>query len=309
MPERDFGAAFGMDTTQVGRDPDDFYHFRDNGSRVLAVAHLDTVAPADQRAAHFANSEAGQVVFSRALDDRLGAYIILHMLPALGITYDWLLTTGEEMGMSTADSFDPPKDYDWIIEFDRGGTDVVMYQYDDIATRRAVRASGARVGDGIFSDICYLEHLGAKGFNWGTGYQDYHGVRSHAFLRDTFDMVGRYLVFHELYAGTAMPHESAPEYGEDTCEVCVATGTIDPVTRICAECQVCQDCLESTDYCVCWVPKHGDTPAAVNAAEAKAIITDLAAAGGDRPASGDWDAEQGGFTQRVEAIRAESDAA
>jgi hypothetical protein len=302
MPERDFGAEFGMETVPVGRD--DFYHFRDNGSRVLAVAHLDTVAPADQRAAHFANSEAGQVVFSRALDDRLGAYIILHLLPALGITYDWLLTTGEEMGMSTADAFDPPKDYDWIIEFDRGGTDVVMYQYDDIGTRRAVRASGARVGDGIFSDIAYLEHLGVKAFNWGTGYQDYHGVRSHAFLRDTFDMVGHYLVFHELHAGTAMPHEAAPRYGEDECEICVSTGTIDPVTRICAECQVCQDCLENMDYCACYTPSGAREGSVVHAAEA--ITGSYAAA---RPASGNWDAEQGGFTQRAEAIRAESDAA
>ena len=183
MPERDFGEAYGMETVNCGSSAEErkwsdyIYHFKDNGSSVLAVAHLDTVMPAERRAARFVDTEAGTVVFSGALDDRLGAYIILELLPALGITYDWLLTVGEETGQSTADFFEPAKDYDWIIEFDRGGTDVVMYQYEDSDTRKAVLDCGAMIGDGIFSDISYMEHLGVKGFNWGCGYRDYHGPR------------------------------------------------------------------------------------------------------------------------------------
>lgn len=211
LPESEFAGIFGMETFVVDRDgPDDFYHFRDNGSSILAVAHLDTVAMPDERACHIVDTEAGPVVLSRALDDRLGAYVLLDLLPSLGITHDLLLTVGEESGRSTAEFFVPPKDYNWMIEFDRGGTDVVMYQYDDDDTADLVIEAGARVGDGIFSDICYLEHLGVKGFNWGVGYQDYHGPRSHAFLSDTFDMVARYLRFHASNAGAWLPHEDRP---------------------------------------------------------------------------------------------------
>lgn len=209
MRETDFANAYGMTTVRVPEPaPNDFYLYKDNGSSVLAVAHLDTVARHTSRRCRFVNTEGGgTVVFSRALDDRLGAYIILELLPELGITYDVLLTTGEEVGRSTAGYFDAAKEYDWMIEFDRGGTDVVMYQYENDYTCERVKACDARVGDGSFSDISYLDHLEVKGFNWGVGYRDYHGPRAHAFLDDTFAMVSRYLLFHTQNAGVAMPHD------------------------------------------------------------------------------------------------------
>jgi hypothetical protein len=163
MREEEFGLAYDMTVTMVEQpEPDNFYFFKDNGADVLAVAHLDTVQPHHNRPAQIIDTADGMVVYSGALDDRLGAYVILELLPALGIEYDWLLTTGEEMGMSTASYFNPPagKDYNWMIEFDRGGTDVVMYQYEDKESLKLIRRSGAQIGDGIFSDICYLEHLG-----------------------------------------------------------------------------------------------------------------------------------------------------
>lgn len=211
IPERSFGLEFDLtqytvDDPQVSKD-EDFYFFKDNGSSVLAVAHLDTVGPASTRAAHFTDTESGPVVFSRALDDRLGTYIILDLLPNLGIQYDILLTVGEETGGSTAQFFEAKKQYDWMIEFDRGGTDVVMYQYENREVKELVQASGAVVGDGIFSDICYLDHLDIKGFNWGVGYRDYHGPRAHAYLEDTISMVGQYMTFHEQNEGVYMPHE------------------------------------------------------------------------------------------------------
>lgn len=207
MRERDFGKAYGLRRFAVPQPkPSDFYLFRDNGADVLAVAHLDTVAAPTARACHFVDTEAGPVVFSRALDDRLGAYIILELLPALGVATDLLLTTGEESGRSTAAYFLPSKDYHHVIEFDRGGTDVVLYQFDDDDTRTLVESAGARVGDGIFSDICELEHLGVKCFNWGVGYRDYHTRRSHAFLDDTVDMVESYLTFYEQNEGVRLPH-------------------------------------------------------------------------------------------------------
>lgn len=208
LPEADFAGAFDMSRVKVSQAaPYDYYYFKDNGSNILAVAHLDTVAKASKRTARFVETEGGPVVFSRALDDRLGAYIILDMLPKLGLKFDVLLTTGEEVGQSTAAFFDSKKKYNWIIEFDRGGTDVVMYQFEDDDSRAAVESTGAVVGDGIFTDICLLEHLGVKAFNWGTGYMEYHYPRSHAFLNDTFDMVAYFLEFHEGYGDTLMEHE------------------------------------------------------------------------------------------------------
>ena len=213
--EHSFGKTYGMERYSVPEQPapDNFYFYKDNGSNILAVAHLDTVGHADDRICRFVTTEGGLVVFSRALDDRLGAYIILDLLPKLGLNYDILLTVGEESGRSTAAYFDQPdgKQYDYMIEFDRGGTDVVMYQYDDTEVRDLVKACGARVGDGSFSDISYLGHLGIKGFNWGVGYQDYHGPRAHAFLDDTFMMVAKYLKFAEQNDGVAMPHYEADE--------------------------------------------------------------------------------------------------
>lgn len=209
--EEEFDTEFGFEPTFLPDEkyPDNYYYFKDNGSKILAVGHLDTVMPEDRRAATFAQTEAGPVIHSGALDDRLGVYVITQLLPMLGIETDILLTVGEESGCSTAQHFNPPpdKEYNWMIEFDRGGTDVVMYQYHDSETARLVRNAGAVVGNGIFSDIAYLEHLGIKGFNWGVGYQDYHGPRSHAYLHDTFMMVAQFLRFYLINEDNYLYHE------------------------------------------------------------------------------------------------------
>jgi hypothetical protein len=270
LPEAEFGRAFGMATIKTGQPvpayrsfrgpagpPEDYYHFRDNGSRVLAVAHLDTVVAPDRRTPHFTATQNGPLITCGALDDRLGAYVILDLLPKLGVTCDWLLTVGEESCQSTAEFFTQAKDYDWLIEFDRGGTDVVMYQYEDRASRAAVEASGAVMGSGSFSDVAALEHLGVKGFNWGVGYRGhYHSEAGYAYLNDTFTMVAQYLRFHAQNAGTAMPHD--PGYHEDlygrqdwldderdyyaNCDSCGEKDVVDSATWYCTFCGVCADC-------------------------------------------------------------------
>lgn len=213
MHETEFAGFYDMSVTEVTEQPypDNFYAYLDRGSDILAVAHLDTVMPHERRTANFIDTAAGPVVYSGALDDRLGAYTILELLPKLGVNVDVLLTVGEESGMSTASFFEPSahheREYNWMIEFDRGGTDVVMYQYEDYDTVDLVKAAGARVGSGSFSDVAFLEHLEVKGFNWGVGYQDYHGPRSHAYLEDYWMMVGHFLTFHEANAEVYLPHE------------------------------------------------------------------------------------------------------
>jgi hypothetical protein len=45
MREGSFAKAYGMTTVEVDQPaPANYYHFKDNGSDILAVAHLDTVA-------------------------------------------------------------------------------------------------------------------------------------------------------------------------------------------------------------------------------------------------------------------------
>jgi len=278
------GRAYGMETVKVAAasrwmryqdQPEDYYHFRDNGGRVLAVAHLDTVVRGDRRTPHFRRTAHGPLIVSGALDDRLGAYTILHLLPELGITCDWLLTVGEESCSSTAEWFKPAKDYDHVIEFDRMGTDVVMYQYDTSTSRAAVKAAGAVVGHGSYSDIASMEHLGVTGLNWGVGYRgNYHSEEGFAYLHDTFAMVAKYQRFHAQNAGQPMPFDGFEygSYGRDRddryfdCEWCGEKETVDSVTWYCTNCGACEDCGATNpevaaewndpdvDVCQCYVP-------------------------------------------------------
>ena len=129
----------------------------------------------------------------------------------MGVDVDWLFTVGEEDGMSTAAFFDPAdhhdRDYNWIIQFDRGGTDVVLYQYETPDLVDKVERTGRRVEQGAFSDISFMEHVGRKAMNWGVGYRDYHSTRGHVWLDDLFLMVDAFVAFHAEYEDEVMPHE------------------------------------------------------------------------------------------------------
>jgi hypothetical protein len=180
------------------------YIFRDNGCKVLAVAHLDTVNHKD----HFVHSrKKGQdVVYSTGLDDRLGAHIILDILPAMGLDYDILLTDGEESARSTAAWFMPPRQYNWIFQYDRSGTDVVMYSYETRKLSKLCEQYGYWVGNGSFSDISSMEHLGCKAFNFGTGYYNPHSLNAHCVLSDTWWSIKRFCKFFQDQAGRPMRH-------------------------------------------------------------------------------------------------------
>lgn len=197
---------------------DRFYWHRYDDAPVLAVAHLDTVQ--DDRTCRVTETAAGLLATSGGLDDRLGAYVIAELLPRLGVECDLLLTTDEEVGRSTAADFaaevGDDHGYNWIIEFDRGGTDVVMYQYETPELALLVEEAGARVGIGAFSDISTMGDLGVAAFNWGVGYEDYHSPRAHAWLEDTFRMVARFVRFYEANADLYLPHDPdiTPPYGD-----------------------------------------------------------------------------------------------
>lgn len=219
MYELDFPTYYPDLTTWVideRKQRNNWYFFADRGSDILFVAHLDTVVAHENRMADYAETKAGPVIHSGALDDRLGAYIGLELLPALGINLDILLTCGEEDGQSTAEFFTTDKQYNWVIEFDRKTCDVVMYQYTDAATSALVRECGASVGHGSFSDIAELDHLGVKCFNWGAGYDGvYHSVKGFAYLEDTYKMVAHFMEFYKTHKDTRLPHEKK-KYGGTT---------------------------------------------------------------------------------------------
>lgn len=184
--------------------------FKDNGASILGVAHLDTV----QKTRHFAyvHNLRGGTIFSGQLDDRLGAFILLDLLPWLGIKCDVLLSDEEEHCNSTAEFFKLPegKSYNWIFSFDRSGTDVVMYQYDNTDLRSKLKECDFVVGNGSYSDICEMDHLGLSGFNFGCGYYNNHSEMAYASYPEMLSMVAKFQRFYQKFSGTKMPFAPEP---------------------------------------------------------------------------------------------------
>lgn len=202
------------------------YLYLDRGedSRVLFVAHLDTVndfwTPIKGKTApkwekpNFAiksNKKYGDYVQSIALDDRLGVYAGLYMLPELGVNCDILLTLDEEIGASTAKNFKTSKQYNWIFSFDRHDLNPVLYQYDTDEMRDKLESVGYRVSHGTFSDICYLDHLGVSGINFGIGYQNEHSNKCIAYFDDFDYCIDMFVKFYEKYKDEYMPYTPIPK--------------------------------------------------------------------------------------------------
>lgn len=180
--------------------------FQDNGSQVLAVAHLDTV----QKTNHFFQDDKDTVCCGQ-LDDRLGVFLLLDVLPAMGIEYDLLLTEGEESGMTTAVNFKPPKEYNWMFSFDRCGDDVVLYQYetDDLLTK--LEKAGFLTGIGSYSDISDMGHLKCAGFNFGCGYHNCHSENAWFSIQECLSQVNLFRAFWEKYHDTRFRHSKRME--------------------------------------------------------------------------------------------------
>lgn len=172
----------------------ELYH-KDNGSNVLGVAHLDTVLDSTP----FIHNG---IVHCPQLDDRLGVWVLLHLLPSMGVNLDVLLTDNEEIGDSTGQWFIPKKQYNWIIEFDRAGTDIVFYQYKGFAKHW----SGIKHGMGSYSDISFMDHIGVMAANIGIGYHGQHSDYCYADLRDTYRQVRLFSKFFAKHQNTHFPY-------------------------------------------------------------------------------------------------------
>ena len=191
--------------------PDGPAIYIDHGAPILGVAHLDYVMWAKPH-------QFGHIVRCPQLDDRLGVWILLDVLPSYGIKCDVLLTDSEERGLSTGEYFDPPKRYNWMFQFDRAGTDATMYQYERLEHTSRLADYGITVNYGSFSDISTMEHLRCVGINFGCGYRNQHTNNCYANLHDTKMMVRKFRSFASEYQHVPLPHEPGPLPYHDSTE-------------------------------------------------------------------------------------------
>jgi hypothetical protein len=187
--------ALGANVVDTGEDGP-LVHLRRGGS-VLGVAHMDYVNVPNR----WKYKKRKGTVTTPRLDDRLGVWVLLDYLPTIGIELDLLLCDSEEVGASTArhhaETSAKEAGYNWLVEFDRRGDDVVLYDYEDDETwLSAVKAGGFDVGQGSFSDISCLCGLGVCGFNVGVGYHNEHSSHCHC---DLVQLKGNLDLFARFY--------------------------------------------------------------------------------------------------------------
>jgi len=244
----------------VTQTRDGMYIYRDNPkAKILAVAHLDTVLDLN----HFYRLSIGKdtVIMNAQLDDRLGAYVLLDVLPQMGIEYDLLLTEGEETGRSTAKYFKAHKSYNWMFSFDRHGNDVVMYQYDNKPLRDDLKQAGLKPGLGSFSDIAFLGHLGICGMNFGTGYEGEHSDMCYASMNVLKRQLTGFKAFYDMFKDKKYPHVKSEnimtggpsyarfgmsDYDDLYCYLCNKhRGTVQVMNDI----WLCNDCIGDAAQC------------------------------------------------------------
>lgn len=188
----------------------DDYIYIDNHSSLLAVAHLDTVSDSFIQSINFECGYDPKLnkfeVTSIALDDRLGVYTLLETLRSFSLRYDILLTRDEEIGLSTAKSFQTDKQYNWMFSFDRRGINPVLYQYDSNDWRAILEENGYAIDYGSFSDIASLSALGIKGVNFGVGYHFEHTQSCHVDWNQYKQCIDMFRRFYAKNKHIRFPH-------------------------------------------------------------------------------------------------------
>lgn len=200
------GREAEKDKTYPGR-----HIYINRGSKVLGIAHLDTVQDAER---FWANKTH---IASPTLDNRLGAWVLLHGLPQLGITCDILFTENEEGGLSTGYDFVPPegKTWNWMFSFDRGGTDVVFYQYGNGELQKAFKEMGFAIGNGSYSDIASMDHLNVQGANVGCGMSNYHSLSAHVKVSELAEQMRKFAALYMALEFTHFPYEKKHAFTKD----------------------------------------------------------------------------------------------
>lgn len=179
--------------------------FKDNGSNVLFVAHLDSVQ---------SYYELDTVKFREdtwitcpTLDDRIGVYVGAYWLPKAGIKPDLLFTTDEEKMKSTGHYFAPPKQYNWMFMFDRRGEGAVAYQYENEQLRYKLGKHNITLLKGTYSCIKDMSHLNCIGINFGAGYELNHSTYAYASKKILEKQLRKFRDFWDEFHTTKMPYE------------------------------------------------------------------------------------------------------
>lgn len=168
------------------------YKLSRRGGLILGVAHCDFVTSAWSmpKMIRPGTVRAGQV------DDRVGVWLLLDILPEIIPTFDVLLTTDEEIGQSSAGEVLESLEYNWTFQFDRRGTDFVHYGLASVDfVEEFKRSTGIVQGIGSFSDICMLPDSCGSRVNVGTGYHNEHSPSATVDLQECFEQVQRFAQF------------------------------------------------------------------------------------------------------------------
>jgi len=163
--------------------------FIDRDSKILLLAHLDTVH-APQFYSIYDNT-----LYASGIDDRIGCWMSYNL--SMELQTDLLLTDLEESGRSTGQHH-ILKNYNWIVEFDRRGSDFVLYQCGSKEWENALKEFYPDRGWGSFSDISFLETESCCA-NIGTGVRFEHSVNSEADLSITYGQIHKFRKFFKKY--------------------------------------------------------------------------------------------------------------
>ena len=195
------------------------FSYKNIGAKILLVAHVDTVFP-DRADFTSYNPTGEKLMLSPNLDDRLGVYTLIDILPKLGVKFDMLLTNHEETAYSTANEFNAmygdSKRYNWIASFDRHGINPVLYQFDTPELRGILRSVNIVPDYGSFSDIVELTAFKVAAINFGIGYHNEHTALCYAPVRDYITCVNRFIQFYNRYKDTKIKHVAKPKINRVT---------------------------------------------------------------------------------------------
>lgn len=187
-------------------NPDGELIYQDNGGSILLVGHLDTVM--------YANSprlDDTGCYDCPQLDDRLGVAIIMERIGGIvSEPYDVLLCDCEEVGNSTAQHFVAHKQYRWACEFDRAGSDTVLYQYEGGELESSLTRCGIEVGQGSYSDISVLD-IGCEAMNFGCGYHDQHTRGCYCYASEVENQLAKFANWYRWYGGDSHPYVPRPK--------------------------------------------------------------------------------------------------
>ncbi len=211
--------------------------FIDNGGDILFVAHVDTVLTAQK-----IKKRTKKRLHALGLDDRLGCLLAYEL--GIELQADILLTDDEEKCYSTA-QYHVCKNYNWVVEFDRTGDDVVTYGNSSYAFNQVLLKYWS-LGFGSYSDIADLPTT-ACCFNLGIGYQHAHSKDSYVDLKVLAAQIIKFKDFYEKYSATKfvadenLRQEALPYYQsmyDDACDMCGGTEQVEQVHSylICYSC-------------------------------------------------------------------------